>query len=138
MKFFKLLVAILLFTVIGSFDASAQGFITRSVKDSVAAETKYIYFNNIKKGTTGIQFTALKKSGTVAATVVLERRIDTMPTLATAPWFAVDTVTRSVTNVSTVQGFHFPIDVLDGHSYRLKVVGTNGVTYIWGASLRHQ
>lgn len=140
MKLLKILSVILLFSLGQSFinTASAQSYIDRKAKDSVAIETKYVYFNNIKKGTTGFQLTAIKKSGTAAGTVTLERRIDTLPTLATAVWKQVGTQSFTITNVSTPQGDIFPVSVLDGQSYRIKVVGTDGVTYIHAASIRWQ
>ena len=119
-------------------DTAQAQYVTRAAKDSVAgANTKYINFLNTKKGTVAFQLTAVKDTGTVAGTVTLERRIDTLPSAGTSVWKQVGTQSFTLTNTTSPQGDIFPISVQDGLSYRIKVTTTGGgKVFLYGSSLR--
>lgn len=124
-----------MFSIAFSFSASAQ-YVTRLPKDSANVETRYVTFSGTKTGVKGFQLTAVKVSGTVAGTVTLERRIDTLPTSATAPWVQVGSQSYTITNITAPQGDVFPITVHDGFAYRFKVVQSGGKVYLYASSLR--
>lgn len=132
----KFLTAILVICSIAfCLPASAQ-YVTRAKKDSaVGAVTKYINFLNVKKAS-GFQLTIVKDSGTVGGTVILERRIDTMPGSETSVWKQVGTQSYTITNTAGPQGDIFPISVPDGLSYRFKVTSTGGRIILYGSYIR--
>jgi hypothetical protein len=112
-------------------------YVTRKAKDSTAgAVTKYINFGVIKKGLAGVQITAVKDTGTVGGTIILERRIDTLPTAATAVWKQVGSQSYTLLNSASPQGDIFPVTLQDGVSYRLRVTTTGGKIFLYSAYLR--
>lgn len=112
--------------------ASAQ-YVERKAVDSTTAGTKYITFEKLKKGITGFSITAIKDSGTVGGTITLERRLDSLPTKATAVWKQVGTQSYTLTNTSGAQGDIFPVEIVDGVAYRFKIVATGGKVFLRAA-----
>ncbi|MEJ7611356.1 MAG: hypothetical protein WKF88_09290 [Ferruginibacter sp.] len=136
MKSIKIFAALMLFGLMISFSNTANAqFVERKAKDSVTIATKYLTWPATKPGTTGFQITVVKDTGTLAGTVTLERRIDTIPTAATSVWMQVGS-SYTITNTTGAQAEIFPISVHDGNGYRFKVVTTGGKAYLYGAYLR--
>lgn len=116
-------------------------------KDSVTgAGTKYFNFYSTPNGLTGISFSGIKAEtggGTVDSYVILQVRTDTMPSASTASW--VDYVypgttkrdTLFLTNLTTVQGYQWPVPVHFFNGVRAKVVSTGAQKfYVYFSQLR--
>lgn len=137
-NFLKLILAFSLFVV--SIGADAQ-YIQRKAKDSVvAAGTKYITWTSIPDGLYGIQIATDSVSGTTAAVVTLETRIDTINGATWVPYKRNNgTTADSYTMTATDDGtdwlsYIFPIDLPYGNGYRLKFVSTGTQKYYIYAS----
>lgn len=138
MKNFKLLIAFSLMAMVLSVTNVSAQYVERKTRDSAGIETKYVTFLNTKKNTTAFQIVAVKDlvvGGTLAGTVTLERRIDTLPTRATSIWKQVGSQSYTISNITGPQGDIFPISLQDGVSYRFKIVGTGGKSYLYASYL---
>lgn len=120
---------------------------TSPYKDSVvAAGTKYFSFFSTPSGLQGVSFSGVKAAsggGTVNSYVILQVRTDTMPGTATGSW--IDYVypgttkrdTLFMTDLTTVQGYQWPVPTQFFNGVRAKVVSTGTQKfYVYYSQLR--
>jgi hypothetical protein len=145
-----ILKAVLLLSIAGAIlpEVNAQvlqrQITTSPYRDSVtAAGTKYFTFGSTPSGLVGVSFSGVKVSGTVNSYAILQVRTDTMPGQATASW--IDYVNPStgtsdtlfMTDVTTVQGYQWPVPVQFFNGVRAMVVSTGTQKfYVYYSQLR--
>jgi len=150
-SFLKIVLLLAVFTAVIQPTVEAQ-ILTRQVttgnkKDSVTgAGTKYFSFFSTPSTVTGVSFSGLKAStggGTVSSYIILQVRTDTMPGTATGSW--IDYVypgttkrdTLFMTDLTTVQGYQWPVPVQFFNGVRAKVVSTGAQKfYVYFSHLR--
>jgi hypothetical protein len=114
------------------------------VKDSaIDATTKYITFTSTPNGVKGLSLSGVKSTGTVSAYAIVQVRTDTMPTAVTSSW--IDYVypgttkrdTLFFTDITTVQGYQWPVPDQFFNGVRFKIVPTGTQKlYLYGSLLR--
>lgn len=144
---------VLLLAIAGAMIPTVNGQVlqrqvtTGNGKDSVvAAGTKYFSFFSTPSGLQGVSFSGIKATsggGTVSSYVILQVRTDTMPGTATGSW--IDYVypgttkrdTLFMTDLTTVQGYQWPVPVQFFNGVRAKVVSTGAQKfYVYYSQLR--
>jgi hypothetical protein len=99
-------------------NASAQ-YVTRTAKDTATnAVTHYIIVPSTVDGITGIEASVTKISGTVAGTLSLQGRIDSL-----SGWTSISSTTYTATDVAS-QKFIWPIAVQSFNGFRVQYTTT--------------
>lgn len=129
----KFLIAISLALILTSFTANAQ-VLTRKAKDSaINAVTKYITWTALPSKTKSIVLSFKKGTGTPAAAVTLQYRVDTVA----AVWQNADSSFSTYTITGDSATFIWTIPTLFFNGARIKIVPTGTQkTYLWAAYMR--
>lgn len=132
MKFRLLILFLVMFTTV-----NAQ-FVKRTNprKDSVVnAQTRYLEIPYVTRGATGAQLTWIKASGFIKGTAVLQRQIDTL-SVASSTWVTTGSTFTFTNGVD--ETYIWPITVVDGTKYRIKVVTVDSTqkAYLYGVLIR--
>lgn len=129
----KFLIVLSCILFVDSIDVGAQQ-LTRKAKDSVVnAATKYLTWTSTPSKLKSIVLSFKKSTGTPAATVTLQYRVDTVA----AVWQNADSTfaTYTITGDSLTFIWKVPNQFFNG--VRIKVVGSGTQkTYLWGAYMR--